>query len=67
MTSQYTLDVYADESGEIDPYRIDRLLADAKRLGGDTAPVEYIKPIEGGDPQSWGLRIRIVDEQEGPA
>lgn len=59
----YVLEIYADSEGSIDPDRVEALLADAKRVGGDTSPLEFVKPIEGGDPRGWGLRIRILSEE----
>jgi hypothetical protein len=59
----YTLEIYANSEGSIDPERVDHLLSDAKMLGGNSSPLEYVKPIEGGDPRAWGLRIRIISEE----
>lgn len=56
----YVLTIYADEYGEIAPSRVQDLLSNARELGGGTAPLEFVEPIHGGDPQPWGLRISII-------
>lgn len=66
MISEAVLTIYADKDGEIEPYRVRELLDQAERLGGDTAPLEYVPPIVGGDPVPWGLRIRMFDEGTDP-
>lgn len=62
MFAKYTLDLYANDRGEIPPEDIKTLLEDAHKLGGDTAPLELIP----GDDQGlrWGLRMRILSVDE---
>lgn len=55
----YVLTVYADSDGEIAQDRMAALLADAKQLGNDVAPLELAPQSEDG---RWGLMIRIEDE-----
>ncbi len=65
ILSEYTLEIFADADGTIDPDRLTGFLKDAGQLqgGGLTAPLEYIPPIDGGDPRAWGLRVRLVNEE----
>lgn len=57
----YSLEIFADSENTIDRSRVDALLADADRVGGEMSPLEYVEPINGGDPRGWGLRIRVTN------
>ena len=62
MLSRYELIAYADDDGGIDPARVQALLDHAANLGDGTAQVEYVEPIPGSAPPTWGLRILVVGE-----
>jgi hypothetical protein len=65
LRARIELTVYADEAGEIDPFRVQGVLDQARSLGYDTAPVEYVPPVEDTDTgkvSPWGLRIVGEDD-----